>query len=167
MKIRKIYKFLFILFIGLGFAECTGDVEPSCDDCEYFTCLVDGKRFTPHSNDWKKSVLNSATYGGKGISINAYDDDEFIGIGMNLSDSVKVGFYSLATNPPGFALYSKGNFDYKTNSQNNGQLVISKLNYSNKPMMEGSFYFKCVDVSGRQSFSITQGKFRLFFDRFN
>ena len=155
---------LFILLAGcLLLGACKDNVNIICDDCKALTCLVNGKKFIPHSDDWKSSILNATMYENKKLEINAYDDKEYIGLSLNLSDSIRVGTYQLSTYPPGTGLYSNSSVDYSTNTDNIGELTITKLEYGDRPVMEGMFHYQCINKVTQKRVSVSQGSFRVFF----
>ena len=162
---RAIHQLIILLAICLFLGGCKDNVNIICDDCNTLTCLVNGKKFVPGSKDSKKSILNSATYGDKKLEINAYDDQEYIGLTLNSADSLRVGMYQLSTYPLGTGLYSSGSTHYSTDTDNTGELTITKLEFEPTPVMEGIFHYECINKKAQRSISVTDGSFRVFFGR--
>lgn len=154
--------------VGLFLSGCKEDVSIKCDDCQALVCLVNGRKFTQKATGWKQSVLSASTYADKRLSIGAnnLETKEFISLSLNSADSLRVGTYRLSTYPPGSGGYSDGfKLHYSTDATNTGELTITRMEYSDRPVMEGTFHYQCIDSFTKQGTSVTNGSFRVFFNR--
>lgn len=158
---------LHIIVLAFFTNGCSTNPKPFCEDCDEFVCRANGNEFKP-DGPWKSTTLSAITVNDTAISIGANNGNEFIGIGIKLTEPIKIGSYDLATYPPGRGGYSNNKYTdiYYTNANFKGKFIITKLDYGSRPVMEGTFYYEAQNMSDQSIARITNGSFKLYFTRY-
>ena len=151
---------LLLIFVSLGFSCKKNAVDPDAS----FSCQVDGKLWTPYSNDFKAPEIRCEV--GKGYSdlfINARNTSagESITLSVTPIDStLRVGKYVLNSDRYMYGSMFKGRKDYLTGPDYRGVveiLFIDKVNHK----ISGKFEFACYNSEVKQEIKVTKGVFNL------
>lgn len=156
-------KLIFSVFVLLTFlcAKCEDDTPKNPIDllppatqigANTFGCLVDGEPFTPDGRplSFTKDYVPIENGYALEIKTTRYTGSDLVGIGLIVEDIVlNEQTYILEENLSGNAsgLYIALSQNNYTSSQNNGEITISKFDYSKK-IISGSFWFNVQDHLG-------------------
>jgi hypothetical protein len=154
---------IFIFFL----LSCKEDdlPKPTQNGSGTFACKVDGKVYTPKSDDFKKSAkragLNGDVLGIAGV-ISAANHYEVVS--FRLENFSGVGTYILDTENETFGNYrDKEDKVYKTNATYTGKVKITHFD-QNKKIVSGTFDFKAQNAESKEVVHVSEGRFDLYYD---
>jgi len=127
-----------------------------------FSCKLNGTQWSPHSDDFKNPSIQ-ATFNNSnksllllGINTNTR---EHIGIGLYTENGITDGIYTLDKNTAqGF--YNQNATGKQFTSENMGGTCSIQIDKPNRTI-SGTFSFKAIDPSTKQTVDVTGGTFNV------
>jgi hypothetical protein len=151
-------KQLFLLFTIaiILFGSCKKDNNPA----QFFIkCKIDGQDYRPNgcANCMRGQLLDDTVF-----MMNANADFQTVSIGVIQKPSITTKAYILDRVGSGGSYKNSTTTDdvFRTNSSNNGQLIITTIDKENK-IISGTFYFKAYNAFQNKNITISNGEFRL------
>jgi hypothetical protein len=154
---------IFIFFL----LSCKEDdlPKPTQNGSGTFACKVDGKVYTPKSNDFKqrsrRATLDDGTMRIAGIR-DFTDHSETISLVLRNFNGI--ADYSLEEEDIShYGLYSLNNERHYTNGTYTGKVKITHFDRSKK-IVSGTFDFKAQDAESKEVVHVSEGRFDLYYD---
>ncbi len=167
----KPYLLILLTLCTLGCDKTDPDPTPSFTPGYYFYCKVGGKEFVPAKHTGVGGSKTTTAYVNRDyIFITSLSElNEYVTI--KVDNRISKYQFNLKTadtlnnNSYNFAYYKKNATalnEANTDSMHTGILTINFIDTVNK-IIDGSFFFEAYDTLTHETYSISDGRFNLFF----
>jgi len=167
-------KYILILAVFLTSFSC-GKKNPYTKKTtgKYLYCKIDGVDYYPEQDpvfNAGKALIGKIENDDSLFTISSYNmNDKRLAIGIWDYTKIKASQYYFGAKLPyqNSAWYDDtplGSGQFDTDSNNNGNCLITKIDYNQK-LIEGTFSFKCYNQLTNKTANITDGEFSLFFNQ--
>jgi hypothetical protein len=139
--------------------------KPTQNGSGTFACKVDGKIFTPKSDDFKRSSKRATLDDGTMVIAGIRDFSEHSeNISLVLKNFIGEGVYDLIEEDVNsFGFYNLNGDRYYTNDTYTGKVRITHFDQSKK-IVSGTFDFKAQDAESKEVVHVSEGRFDLYYD---